>query len=112
MSAANVRRLRENLDPRERLVVVAQASDRRLRLGLLAATTARLLFVRERFGREPVVLSLPFADIREVRIEHQPLTGVLIVELENRSIRFGLVQPKERTWPLWWTVHSRLRVSW
>ena len=105
-----IRHLKNNVAAGEKLVVVAGASDRRFRLGLLAASDRRLLFVRQAlFGKEPVVISLPYAGIRNVRIEHQPLTGVLHVDLADETLTCDLVQPKARTWALWWTVNSHLR---
>jgi hypothetical protein len=108
-SRANVRHLRSNLGDDEKLVVVAEASDRPLRLGLLAASDSRLLFVRHPIiGTKPIVLSVPFSEIIGVEWKHEPLTGIVRVRLADRTLDFKLVQPKARTWAVWWTVKSRL----
>src|SRR5690349_13816663 len=104
-SRANVRHLRENLRRDETIVVLAGACDRRFRLGLLAATDERLLFVRQPLvGRNPIVISLPFSEIESVHWELEPLTGTLQLAVRDKAVGFTMVQPKERTWPLWWAV--------
>src|SRR5947207_15083620 len=111
-SRANLRHLRNNLDADETILVVASASHGRIGVGLLAASEQRLLFVRHPIiGRKPTVISIPFAEVRSVHWKHQPHTGALQVKLADRTVQFGNVQPKARTWALWWTVKRHIQSS-
>jgi hypothetical protein len=106
----NVSLLRELLWTGERILAVGRAGHPRgrLRSGLLTVTDQRVVFVAERFLRQPFVLSLPFTQIRSIELAEEPITGTLALDTTRGAVTFPRVRPKERTWPLYWRISERI----
>jgi hypothetical protein len=106
----NVQLLREQIAAGESIAVVVRATaEASPRAGLLALTNRRLVFVREQvIRRGPFVLTIPLADVEDVEIEAQPLTGRLRVVTERKTFVFDRVRPKMRTWNLFWRLKKDL----
>jgi hypothetical protein len=96
--------VQEQLAPGESVELVATASDKPLRKGVLALTTARLLFVRERLLRSPVVIALPREDISGTHIADRRIAGKLSVDVSGTTYAFDLVTPRTRTWDFYWRL--------
>lgn len=105
----NVELMRQGLRPNESVIVVARASGgQRLRSGILGLTNERLLYVMERFLRRPIQISIPLADLLDVKLAEQPLSGVLHVITADSTSTFAYIRPKARTWPFYWALKKEL----
>jgi hypothetical protein len=89
-------------------LVVAEARIRRFNLGVLAATTRRVIYAQTRIIRPPVFLSWDYRDIGAVDIGEDPLTGKLQLQTRGSVDSFDLIQPKERTHLLLWRIRERI----
>jgi Bacterial PH domain len=87
----------DRITPDEELRAVVEASHGSPRLGLLALTTKRLLYVRSRIVRRPLVISVPFGTITGWRYAERPVSGQLDLELADGSrMQFRSLVPKDR----------------
>jgi hypothetical protein len=102
----NIALLRKTIHPGERLLVVAEGNRKKFSIGLVAVTSERFLFVQSRIIRPPVVLSFPSEEIRDVQIDLTPVYGIITLVLADRSIRFDLIRPKDRIYPLLWRTRE------
>jgi hypothetical protein len=102
----NIALLRKTVHPPERLLVLAEGARKRFSIGLVAVTSERFLFVQSRIIRTPVVLSFPAEEIRDVQIDLALLFGIITLVLADRSVRFDLIKPKERIYPLLWRTRE------
>ena len=107
-SRTNAKHFRSVIAEGEEVLAVANAVNRGYWVGLLAVTTSRIVFVCQRVILRPRVISLDFAKIASARMDIQPLTGSLVLETDEGPVRFRLISPKERTWPLYWRVGERI----
>jgi hypothetical protein len=103
--------LRNVLRPSERVLVLAEACPRRFNMGVLSVTTQRVVYVQTRIMRSAVICSIPFPSIADVQVAEDALTGVLTITTLDRSYRFDLIRPKERTWKLLWRIRERMPIA-
>ena len=71
----------------EQLEFVAEGSRKFGRLGLLAVTDKRLLYVEERALWRPVAMSFPFVDVSAVDAQVGRTTGTIELRLVDGSTR-------------------------
>jgi hypothetical protein len=62
----------------------------------------------ERFMRRPLIVVIPVSDVVDVKLEEQPLSGILHVVTPTGTIKFDYVRPKMRTWPFFWRLKKEL----
>jgi hypothetical protein len=80
---------------------VIEASGRRFRIGLLAVTTTRLLYVEERFVPWPARIDIKFTDIASFATRHEPGgVGTLDLQLADGDRRvFRMLSPLSQLEP-------------
>jgi hypothetical protein len=100
---SNARLLQETLAHGEQMRVVASGSDSPFDAGILCLTDRRLLFIRHRVFRPPIVISIALREIDDVSIEERPVSAVLAVTHGGEKLVFD-VTPKMRTWNLFWPI--------
>jgi hypothetical protein len=90
--------LAAELSPFETLEIAVEASRKAPRLGLLAVTDKRLVYVEERFVARPVILSIPLGEVVDVSARDEKVTGTIMIALRAGTFRtFAYVTPKDRT---------------
>ena len=96
-SRGNVKAIRDALLPDEVINAVAVAGYGRPGLGVLAVTTSRVLFARERFARRPFYLSVPIKDVRSVEIERVlGSANVVVDDASGQTFKFVSLRDLER----------------
>lgn len=106
--STSVAALERELLSGERVLVAAEACPRRFNLGVLAATTKRVIFARTRIFRPPLILSWDYSQIEAVDVGEAPLSGKLQLTTGDGLTTFDLIRPKERTHLLLWRIRERI----
>jgi hypothetical protein len=104
----NLELLNGGLLPGENVLVLAEAARGAFKFGLLAATEARLIYVRDRVLRRPAVVAIPYESVTRIEIGEEPASGIIVVHTKQGATRYDTIVPKNRTWLLYWRVQERI----
>jgi hypothetical protein len=97
-ASGNARALESELRPNEELLLVLEAAELGgIRMGLLALTSRRLIFVKERLLRRAMIRQVELDGITSVTAEQVPpelpYTGVLAVTTADEEHRWRSIRP-------------------